>query len=164
MHNLPTKVVIDTNVLAVANGHADHLGDVESLLCQRFLTIVARSAVTHVDSRNLIFEEYFRYARRSGQPTVADAFAKRLWDRQWDARVCRIVTITPTDTSATNFQELSKVTFATRLDPADRKFLAVAWAARPEVPTICNASDSDWQEIQAELLDAGFELMDVLST
>ncbi len=54
----------------------------------------------------------------------------------------RRVPITPCDDQCRGFEELPE----NKLDPSDRKFLAVATVAKAE---ILNATDSDWSEQEA---------------
>lgn len=158
------RFVVDTNVLAVANGFADHLPDSARIECERFLLDLYRSGIVHIDSLNLIFDEYFRYASRAGQPGVADAFAKYLWDQQSNPSCCLKIEITPIDGDVLRFRETDGLPFVDTMDPADRKFVAVAFNSPTPKPAICDASDNyDWDNIAADLKSVGIPLIAVLA-
>ena len=60
-------VVVETNVVAVANELAGQAGPQCVIECLRALQ-TARQKIVVIDEGGLCFEEYFRYANRSGQP------------------------------------------------------------------------------------------------
>lgn len=134
-------VVIDTNVLIVANNKASHVGPTCVLDCINFLEVSRKKHVVSVDSSNLIFKEYFLHAHRSGQPGTGDAFAKWLWERQGSEDYCELVPIAVNATG--NCKEFPKDPALAKFDLSDRKFVAVALKSKNN-PTIINATDSDW--------------------
>ncbi len=139
-----TAFVVDTNVAIAANGRETHA----DLQCQRScverLAAVVKEETIAIDDAGLIFDEYARHLRRSGQPGVGDLFLKHVFDHQYQtARVRRVTLRRSTDTRR-GFEELPENTF----DPSDRKFLAVAVVARA---VVLNATDSDWDEQTALL-------------
>ena len=99
----------------------------------------------YLDEQDLIFNEYRNHLHFSGEPGAGDAFFKYIYNHQFsDSRVGR-VPITPSRNASKGFEELPE----NRLDPSDRKFLAVAVVADA---SIVNATDSDWHESRT-LLD-----------
>ena len=85
--------IIDTNIFIAANGMADHLTEQEMNKCKLFIGSLFDSSIVSLDLQGEIFQEYFNYMNRSGQPGISDAFAKYLWDRQYNKHHCEIVNI-----------------------------------------------------------------------
>ncbi len=133
-------VVIDTNVLVVANwGHEDASPScVEQ--CIRKLEQSCRARV-FIDDEYHILDEYRRHCSLSGQPGVGDAFFKWLWDNQGNEKRCRMVGITPHEERG--FEVFPDDPQLTGFDRSDRKFVAVAIASGDK-PPILNATDTDW--------------------
>ena len=134
-----TAFVVDTNVAIAANRRKTHA----DLQCQRScverLAAVVKEETIAIDDAGLIFEEYARHLRRSGQPGVGDLFLKHVFDHQYQPARVRRVTLRHSTDARRGFEELPENTF----DPSDRKFLAVAVVARA---VVLNATDSDWDE------------------
>jgi len=143
-------VVIETNVIAVANELAHHADLKCMLACINALQIAQQKRKIVIDSGQLFFAEYFRYANRAGQPGLGDAFMKWLWDNQANTRRCERVDITPSDHDAENFEEFPDDPELTGFHKDDRKFVAVAIASRQN-PKILNAVDSDWWHFREQL-------------
>ncbi len=134
-----SAVVVDTNVAIAANGRETHANTLCQLECVKALRKVAAESVVALDDAGLILKEYARNLRWSGQPGAGDAFFKHVFDSQYDPdRVCRVA-LSPSADERKSFKELPP----NRLDPSDRKFLAVAVVARA---ALLNATDSDWVE------------------
>lgn len=138
------KIVIDTNVAISANGRDTHAGLSCQLACEALLASCDDLDIA-LDNRELIMDEYAKHLNYSGQPDIGDRFFKYLYRNQYSSKKIHLVNITPSHNSAKSFEELPE----NRLDPSDRKFLAVAVVANA---TIVNATDSDWSE-QQPLLD-----------
>ena len=135
-------VVVDTNVLAVANFQAEQAGLDCVRACIDALETAKRQQIVVVDSRSRIFNEYFRHASRSGQPGLGDAFIKWLWNNQADATHCEQVDLTP-NPSDEDFQEFPDDQDLVGFDRSDRKFVAVAITSK-NYPKVLNATDTDW--------------------
>lgn len=138
-----TCYIIDTNVLITANEGAPQASEKNVMDCKRFLINVQSAHKVCVDSRNMIFSEYFGHVSRSGQPNVGDAFTKWLWDNQYNNKYCEIVEIVADDVDPTNFKEFPINDDLKSFDRSDRKFVAVALKSKLK-PIICNATDTDW--------------------
>lgn len=137
------SVVVETNVIAVANELADHV-DVDCITaCIDALHTAQKKRKVVIDSNQLLFQEYFRYANRSGQPRTGDAFIKWLWDNQANIKRVECVSISPLASAPDNFKEFPNDPSLNQFDPSDRKFVAVARASKRN-PAIINATDSDW--------------------
>jgi hypothetical protein len=135
-------VVVDTNVLVVANGKHDAADPdcVES--CISALTS-AREGTVLVDDGYRIFEEYRRHCSHRGQPGLGDAFFKWLWDNQANNAHCIQVAIQHVGPEATDFAEYPADVALAGFDRSDRVFVAVA-VASGLAPDVLNASDTDW--------------------
>lgn len=143
-------VIIETNVIAVANELADH-ADTECIVaCIDALQIAQEKKKIVIDSGQLLFDEYFRYANRAGQPGLGDFFVKWLWDNQANKRCCEIVTITPSSDDLDDFQEFPDDPELAGFHRDDRKFVAVALASKRK-PKILNAVDTDWWHFRDQL-------------
>lgn len=139
------KVVVDTNVPVAANGRGTHADEPCQEACIKAILNVRSDGTVVVDDLDLIFEEYEKYLEWRGEPGVGDAFFKHIHNHMHSdpGRVLRIP-ITPVNDDKRGFDNLPK----NNLDHGDRKFLAVAVAAKAP---ILNATDSDWRQ-QSRLL------------
>jgi len=136
------RYIIDTNVLVVANENHSAAKEEDVFQCQQLLFTVMKNHIS-IDSLELIFNEYLRHAKRSGQPGVGDAFVKWLWSNQFGQKHCERVDITPISDGEREFSEFPDNESLKGFDRDDQKFVAVAIAGSHN-PVICNATDSDW--------------------
>ena len=141
---IDTNVVVDTNVLIVANGKSEQASIDCELSCLDLLEHPPSLAVV-LDETSLIMNEYERHCSYQGAPGVGDMFFKYLHDNQYNPdNNIELVEIRPIDNESRSFEQLPPNNF----DPSDRKLLATAVVANASV---VNATDSDWQE-QQELM------------
>ena len=136
--------VVDTNVAIVANGRDTHADNACQLACVDALGSTATQKVA-IDDGGLILDEYRKHLNYSGRPGVGDKFFKHVFDNQHQPARVRRVAISRVEDDRRGFSELPP----NKLDPSDRKFLAVAVAGNA---VILNATDSDWDE-QARLVE-----------
>ena len=132
------RVVVDSNVAVVANGRNVHVDDGCQLACISELEEVVKRYQITVDKEYLIFKEYQNHLNFSGGPGTGDMFFKHLFDHLYNPRHVSRVKITESGDDR-GFEELPP----NRLDPSDRKFLAVAVVGQAP---ILNATDGDWYE------------------
>lgn len=146
-------IVIDTNVLLVANGQTPQA----SLACQEAshaaLEAARNRGTVLVDSDREIFSEYIAYLNFSGQPGLGDMFFKWLWDNQGHEELCQQVNIHRVEDERV-YAEFPADPRLSGFDRSDRKFAAVALASQGN-PPILNASDSDWWEFKQVLEENG---------
>ncbi|MDX8411241.1 MAG: hypothetical protein R8K46_05135 [Mariprofundaceae bacterium] len=145
------KVVVDTNVPMAANGRKTHANEACQYACIEFLEqIVSAKSRTKIvlDKPGLIFDEYKHGLNFSGQPGVGDIFFKYLHDHMFLGKKVQLVPIEPINDDTRGFDELP----ANKLDPSDRKFLAVAITSSAK---IVNALDPGWHEQQAFISGLG---------
>ena len=141
--------------IAVANQMTEQAGPDCIIACLDALA-TARKSIVAVDAGGLCFEEYFRYANRSGQPGAGDAFVRWLWENHCHPN-CERVQITSKSGSANDFEEFPDDPDLSDFDPSDRKFVAIAKASSHN-PTILNASDTDWWHHRKPLEKNGIKI------
>ena len=151
--------VIDTNVFIVANGKAKHLSDEETDKCKLFVASLFSDTIISLDLQREIFAEYIKYMNLSGQPGLSDAFIKQLWDRQYDKPFCEFVDIKKNKKGI--YRQLSNKEDLLRFDSNDLKFIAVYLGSKNPV-SICNASDSDWENNKSLLSKYNIKVYEVL--
>lgn len=143
-------VIVETNVIAVANKKASHVSPECALNCTAVLLQTSKEFIVVLDAGNRFFEEYFRHANRPGQPGFGDAFVKWLWNNQGYSKHCETVSITQKLADPDDFEEFPGDNDLNSFDRSDRKFVAVALKSSHN-PVIYNASDSDWFDFREPL-------------
>ncbi len=140
------RIVVDTNVLIVANERGNPPADPEcERTCIKMLEGAAKGKqVVLLDGSNRIMDEYRTSRSYSGVP-AGNAFFKYLHDYQHSTKKVIHISIQETPDEDGGFANLPANTF----DRDDRKFLAVAEAGNGRV---VNATDSDWSE-HADFID-----------
>jgi predicted nucleic acid-binding protein len=134
-------VVIDTNVLLIANGSHDGFSQNCRDTCVQRLLQRQRAGVVVIDDASRILGEYSHKTRPNQPKGVGDAFLKWLLQNQANRKRVHRVSITPTYEG--RFAEFPDASLQERFDPPDRKFVAVAHA-HPGKPPILQAGDSKW--------------------
>lgn len=149
---LPKRVVVDTNVLIVANGKADHASGHCVISAVEFLEHARSKSVVVMDTSGLISDEYSRYCSYRGQPGVGDYFFLHLHRMQGTSQV-ELVDITPDGD-----ESYLEVPLALRsFHGDDLKFIAVV-VADNYLPEIVNCVDSDWLNAEAALQQANIKV------
>ncbi len=153
-------VIVDTNVIVIANGAASHasLDCIER--CQdRLQQILEQHEKVVVDNRQRILNEYKKYVNLRTQKGIGDVFVKTLLQNQGNPNICPMVVITPLAGNGTDFEEFPNSDDAlTGFHKNDRKFIAVALAYQRDagqVPTILLAIDRGWLEYMNALKNHG---------
>ncbi len=152
-------VVLDTNVLLVADGQADQMSAMCKAECAKRLEVVRAGERVVLDRSWLILREYQNKLNASGKPpTPGNLFLEWLLSNQRSNLHVAHVVITPTNAERTKFAEFPPdAALESSFDPADRKFVAVAHA-HPEKPPIVESADSKWLGWEADLLRHGIRL------
>ena len=145
-------VVIDTNVLLVANGQHPAVGAACVAKCSRRLSEIMNGDRVAIDDRHEILREYKNKTAHKAAKRPGDAFLKWLLRNTTNLQRCDQVHLTihagrgyesfPDDPKLVNF------------DPPDRKFVAVA-AGHSEKPPILQAADSKWVDWSVHLARHG---------
>ena len=148
-----SAVVIDTNVLLVADGQANHMSPACKLECLNRLDGVKASDQVVLDQQRMILEEYGHKLNPSKRPpSPGGAFLKWLLVNQCNPHHTATVTLTPLDGDGTRFAEFPPDSgLEAAFDPSDRKFVSVAYA-HAERPPILESADSKWLGWEAALL------------
>ena len=147
------RIVVDTNVLVVANSRDTDVNARCSLACIEELERIRQSCQLVIDDSDLILEEYRKYSNLSGEPGDGDKFLKWIWDYRWHDERIKQVTITPHPVR--EFEEFPDDPRLEQFDRSDRKFVAVA-RATDSFTRIVNATDrKSWWRYREELQDLG---------
>ena len=145
-------VIVDTNVVVVANGRSEQASSDCVETCGEKLEEIMRGEEKLVlDNRWIILREYMQNLRSSGAD-VGDRFLGWILVNK-DYR-CDLVTITPVDGSGNAFEEFPDDPALDGFDSDDRKFIAVA-CAHPEKPPILQAVDSQWWDFRDAFRENG---------
>ncbi len=147
-----TAVVIDTNVLLVANGAHDDVSDGCRRACIDRLLAQQKSGVTVIDDGFRILGEYLHKTSPARPKGVGDAFLK--WLLQNRRNPARVQEVALTETDGEGFAEFPGSALQPQFDPSDRKFAAVAHA-HPDRPVVWQAADCKWLDWWQALGEAG---------
>ena len=148
-------VIVDTNVIGIANRKGEHA----SLDCighcqQRLSQIISDGEKVVVDDGWRIFGEYNRYVDTGTRKGLGDIFVKTLLQNLKNPALCEMVHITPLAGNGTEFAEFPTDAALSKFDPDDRKFIAVACAYRQtsgQSATILLAIDRGWLDFEGAL-------------
>jgi len=135
-------VVIDTNVVLVANGQHQDVSDGCITDCAERLKEVMKNGKLVLDDRFLILLEYLKKTTPKTQTGPGNAFVK--WVLNNKANTERVDTVSIIDHDVLGFENFPDDPDLGDFDRADRKFIAVA-NAHPEKPPIVQAADSKWR-------------------
>lgn len=150
-----SAVVIDTNVLKVANkGHDGVSGPCVAECVKRLLAVRATGTVV-LDDGWRILGEYTDNFKHQRQPGVGDEFVK--WLLQNRANAQRVHQVRLDETAADEFAQFPDAALQAAFDPPDRKFVAAA-AAHADRPPIIQAADGKWVGWWARLHQHGIQV------
>lgn len=133
-------VVIDTNVLLVANEQHEEASPECVLTCAQKLLWAQQHGVVVIDDAYRIISEYCNKPKVNGTRT-GDAFLKWLLQNQTNAD--RVHQVQINETHLNHFAEFPDQALQPDFDPPDRKFPAVA-NAHHNKPPILQAADCKW--------------------
>ena len=151
----PVRCVIDTNVVATAEGANPTAGlNCRVASVEALHGVMQQGGHLFIDDGGEILAEYLRVVGSGGQPEAGGAFVRWVLQNQWVVENVSRVVITSRTGAPTGYHELPAPTEGTMYDPSDEKFLAVA-AAHPECPPVLQAFDSKWWGWQDSLEACG---------
>src|SRR5687768_6179971 len=102
-------VVIDTNVLLVANGAAPQMSDACRLECLTRLEKITASETVVIDAQFFILGEYqHKLDPNQRPPGPGDAFVRHVLVNMANPTYVAQVNLTPTNAEGTDFQEFPK--------------------------------------------------------
>jgi hypothetical protein len=153
-----TAIVIDTNVLLVADGKAPQMSDACVHECLTRLERVKSTEQVVLDDAWIIMGEYRNMLSPNRSPTPGSAFLKWLLQVQAVVKHVSLVTITPLNRAETLFAEFPPdAALEAAIDPSDRKFFAAS-NAHPDKPPILEATDSKWLGWEVQLKKHGIKV------
>ena len=145
-------VVVDTNVLLVANGAAPSHSNSCSLACASKLLEIRQTGQVVLDYGYEVLTEYAKNQPVKVQLGLGFQFWKWLLNTRNSAEHCSYVKITKTDDKG--YREFPDHPGLANFDPSDRKFIAIT-VAHGSLPPIMQASDSKWVGWQIPLSECG---------
>ena len=153
-------VIVDTNVIVIANGAASHASLECVERCQDQLQqILSHPKKVVIDDGWRILGEYDPYTKPNTRKRIGDLFVKRLLQNRANPNICKMVHITPLKGNGTDFKEFPNDDDALSNFPKnDRKFIAVALAHQQdtgEIPIILLAIDRGWLQFTSALANHG---------
>lgn len=138
-------IVIDTNILLVADGQARQMSPACRIECLDRLEMTKCAERVVLDDRRLILEEYGHKLNPSKRPpSPGGLFLKWLLVNQSNPKHTACVPLTPLNPEQTRFKEFPPdPELEAAFDPSDRKFVAAAYS-HPDKPPILESADSKW--------------------
>ncbi len=149
------EVVVDTNVLLVADGRHDDVSEKCVLACVQRLQAIMTSSTVVIDDGYRVISEYQNKLDVKRGKGVGATFLK--WLVQNQANATRVARVTLTDAPNGCFSEFPVPHLESSFDPPDRKFPAVA-NVHPTKPPILQAVDSKWLRWWPDLEAAGIKV------
>jgi hypothetical protein len=150
-----TTVIIDTNVILVANRQHADVSDACVVACAKHLQDVMANGVVAIDDAYRILKEYQHKTLPHAGKRPGDAFVKWLLRNIANPRRCtQVALVAHAERDFESFPEDARLA---SFDPPDRKFVAVS-AAHADKPPIAQAADSKWLGWAAALRDHGIEV------
>jgi hypothetical protein len=147
------KVIIDTNVMMVANHQNTEVTSMCQEVCVEFLIKARADYVVLIDSGDEIRSEYARALQDRRPYQLGALFLQHILQHQWDANRVRRVDLEKTKVGAfTDFPDDPELS---SFDLSDRKFVALAKKTKVAVT---NAVDSDWVDSLHALNMNGIEV------
>lgn len=134
-----TEVIINTNVLVVANGQNSDVIESCEDACIRFLVQASATGVVLMDRLGEILEEYIRAVNRDRPHGFGARFLFQLIQQQPDR--ARLEDLDKKEDG--EFVDFPHVPELAAFDRSDRKFAALA---RKTGTAVTNATDSDWAD------------------
>ena len=154
-----SAIVIDTNVLVVANGLAPQMSGECKIQCLDRLAVAKDREAIVVDRQYIILGEYQNKLNPNRRPPgPGDAFVKHILQNMKSNKRVALVDLTSTNQEQTDFAEFpADEALRAAFVPADRKFVAAA-NIHPERPPILESADSKWLGWETDLLRNGIRL------
>lgn len=151
-------VIVDTNVIVIANDTDDKRADCRDRCQDRLQQIIAQQEKVVIDDKRRILGEYQNNTRPNIRKGIGDLFVKRLLQNLGNPNICTMVPITSLTGNGTDFEEFPDDNALISFDPDDRKFIAVALAHKRDTgqtPPILLAIDRGWLQFMAAFANHG---------
>jgi hypothetical protein len=140
-----TDVIVDTNVIVVANGQNSVVVEDCVSACSTFLTNVVAHDVVLMDKGDDILIEYLRAIKRERPHQLGARFLFHVLVHKENTKYVRLVNL---EKNADQFIDFPTDPQLNGFDLADWKFAALA---RKTGVAVTNATDSDWANFRAPL-------------
>lgn len=150
-----TTVVVDTNVILVANRQHDAVSERCVAACAERLNQIVQGGRVAIDDAFRILGEYQNKALPQVGKRPGDAFLK--WLLRNNANPARCDRVQLVEHAERAFESFPADDRLADFDSADRKFVAIA-NAHPEKPPILQAVDSKWLRWEPALNDCGLSV------
>jgi hypothetical protein len=134
-------VVVDTNVILVANGQHLDVSPTCVAACASRLHDIVKNGCVAIDDEHRILKEYQNKTEPYTGRRAGDAFLRWLLRNNANPQRCEQVPLV--EHAERGFESFPDDDRLANFDPPDRKFVAVA-AAHPDKPPILQAADSKW--------------------
>jgi hypothetical protein len=141
-------VVVDTNVVLVANGQHEAVSPASISICAQRLQAIMKTGKLVIDDGFRILLEYGNKTDRKAEIQPGDAFVK--WALRNNANTQRVEQVALREDVERGFQSFPDDPDLLKFDAADRKFVAVA-SAHAAKPPILQATDSKWLDWEEPL-------------
>ncbi|HOD72261.1 MAG TPA: hypothetical protein PKO27_14610 [Deltaproteobacteria bacterium] len=145
---MKTAVVIDTNVILVANDQHEGVSEECVIECVNRLNSLRKTGCVVIDDSFHILLEYQKKTNPKKPIGVGDAFVRWLLEYKSNPHFCEQVTLN--ELSENQYKEFPCSKLEAICDPPDRKFIAVA-NAHPDRPPVWQAADCKWLNWSASL-------------
>lgn len=153
------SVVVDTNVIVIANDTDDKRADCRDRCQDQIQKILSGPEKVVIDDDWRIIKEYQRHTNPNTRKGIGDVFVKNLLRNQTNPNICTIVNITSLTGNGTEFEEFPNDDEAlSNFHKNDRKFIAVSLAHQTQfgqTATILLAIDRGWKDYLTTLAKHG---------
>lgn len=148
-----TDVIIDTNVVVVANRQNPDVRENCIDACRKFLSTAHSDCVVLIDNDDEIKKEYLAGIDLKKSHELGARFVFHLLQNQYNEKHFRRIKLFKDD--GNNYIVFPGIPALINFDQSDRKFAALA--LKEQTP-VTNATDSDWAHFRAPLADNGIEV------
>jgi hypothetical protein len=150
-----TEVVIDTNVLLVAEGKHPDVSQECIAACVQRLGLAMKTATVVIDDNYRVLREYQNKLSAAHGKRAGTVFLK--WLMQNQANPKHVACVSLTERAKDCFAEFPNAQLEVAFDPPDRKFPAIA-NAHTAKPPILQAVDSKWLRWWSQLEASGIRV------
>lgn len=148
-------VIVDTNVILVANGHHEAVSAHCVSECAKQLQAITQTGRLALDDAFMILREYQNKTQANRAKGPGDAFVKWALRISMNPQRCDRVPIA--EHASRGFESFPDDSRLAQFGAADRKFVAVS-IAHADHPPILQATDSKWLNWASTLSDYGVNL------
>jgi len=148
-------VIVDTNVLCVAEGLHPQASDSCVAACVGVARRIEQGLTIAVDETDLIILEYVGALKHAQTAGIGAKLVAYLHQRRYQPNTCRRVPVTPIDDPPGSFAEVPEP--LRDFDTDDQKFIAVAVSEGNRLPVL-TAVDREWWDRHDEFTQHGVDV------